>query len=165
MARVLAYTSPAPGQLFPVVDTLLELQRRGHEVHLRTRAGEVDSLGALGLRTSAVDPRIEANELDDWTARTQAEAFRRIVSWYETNQPFEVADMKRAIDEVGPDGLIVDIQSEGAGYVAEASGLPWATYCPYPPPFRSADAPPHGMGLRPARGALGRARDQALHAI
>ena len=30
MARILAYTSPAPGQLFPAVDTLLELRRRGH---------------------------------------------------------------------------------------------------------------------------------------
>lgn len=44
-------------------------------------------------------------------------------------------------------------------YVAEASGLPWAMYCPYPPPFRSVDAPPHGLGLRPARAPLGRLRD------
>jgi UDP:flavonoid glycosyltransferase YjiC (YdhE family) len=40
------------------------------------------------------------------------------------------------------------------------SGLPWATYCPYPPAFPSRDAPPHGLGLRPARGPLGRARDR-----
>ncbi len=26
-------------------------------------------------------------------------------------------------------------------FVAEASGLPWAVYCPYPPPFRSDDVP------------------------
>ena len=44
-------------------------------------------------------------------------------------------------------------------FVAEASELPWAVYCPYPPPFRSDDVPPHGLGLRPARGPLGKARD------
>ena len=85
--------------------------------------------------------------------------------WYEENQPIEIADMRSAIDEVRPDALIVDIQSEGAGYVAEASGLPWATYCPYPPALRSADAPPHGLGFAPARGVLGRARDRIWHRL
>src|SRR5205807_9210892 len=50
----------------------------------------------------------------------------------------------------------------GPGYVAAASGLPWAMYCPYPPAFTSRDAPPHGGGLRPAWGPLGRARDRFL---
>ncbi len=165
MARILAYTSPAPGQLFPVVDTLLELLRRGHEVHVTTRAADVERLGSLGLHSAAVDPRIEANELEDWKARTQVGALREIMRWYEASNPFEIADMQRAIETVCPDALIVDLQSEGAGYVAEASGLPWATYCPYPPAFRSVDAPPHGMGWRPARGPLGRARDRIWHKL
>jgi MGT family glycosyltransferase len=165
MARVLAYTSPAPGQLFPVVDTLLELRRRGHDVHMVTRAADVERIGDLGLVTAPVDPRIEASELDDWKARTQVDALRRIMRWYEANHPLEIADMRRAIDDVRPDVLVVDVQSEGAGYVVEASGLPWATYCPYPPAFRSVDAPPHGMGWRPARGPLGRARDRAWHKL
>jgi MGT family glycosyltransferase len=165
MARLLAYTSPAPGQLYPVVDTLLELLRRGHEVHLVTSPSEVGRLGALGLRTSAVDPNIDANDLDDWKARTQLDALRRIMRWYEANHPFEIADMRRAIENVRPDALIVDVQSEGAGYVAEASGLPWAMYCPYPPAFRSVDAPPHGMGWQPASGPLGRARDRIWHKL
>jgi MGT family glycosyltransferase len=41
MARYLAYTSPARGHLYPLVDTLLELDRRGQEVHVRTLASEV----------------------------------------------------------------------------------------------------------------------------
>jgi MGT family glycosyltransferase len=53
----------------------------------------------------------------------------------------------------------------GGMYVAEASGLPWALYCPYPPAFRSADVPPHGLGLRPARGPLGRVRDRAYRSL
>jgi len=35
MARILAYTSPAAGHLFPLVPGLLALQERGHDVHLR----------------------------------------------------------------------------------------------------------------------------------
>jgi MGT family glycosyltransferase len=165
MARILAYTSPAPGQLFPVVDTLLELRRRGHDVHLRTRAEDVEPLRGLGLATDAVDPRIDVDALDDWRARSQVDALRRIMRWYDANRSFEIDDMRAALDAVRPDALIVDIQSEGAGYVAEASGLPWATYCPYPPALRSADAPPHGMGWAPARGALGRARDRIWHRL
>lgn len=34
MARYLTYTSPARGHLYPIVPTLLELHRRGHDVHV-----------------------------------------------------------------------------------------------------------------------------------
>src|SRR5204862_4246255 len=53
----------------------------------------------------------------------------------------------------------------GAMYVAEGSPLPYALYCPYPPAFRSDDVPPHGLGLRPARGWAGKARDRLLRGI
>ena len=33
MARLLAYLSASSGNTFPAIDMLLELQRRGHEVH------------------------------------------------------------------------------------------------------------------------------------
>lgn len=162
MARLLAYTSSSPGHVFPPVGMLLELQRRGHEVHVRTPAADVERLSALGFDVAAVDPRIEEIEFDDWRARTQVNAMRRIVSLYEQFAELEIPDVRKAIDEVRPDALIMDVQCEGGGYVAAASGLPWAQYCPYPPPLPSKDAPPHGMGLRPARGPLGRARDRGL---
>jgi MGT family glycosyltransferase len=160
MARVLAYTAAAPGQLFPIVDTLLELRRRGHEVHLRTQQQHVGRLSALGLRTAAVDPRIEEVELDDWRARSQVDAMGRVLRYFERCGEYEIPDMRRGIEDVEPDLLVADNDCEGAGYVAEASGLPWAQYCAFPPAFRSKDAPPHGLGLRPARGPLGHARDR-----
>ena len=49
MARYLVYTSPARGHLYPIVPTLEELRRRGHEVVLRTLASEVELLRDLGL--------------------------------------------------------------------------------------------------------------------
>jgi MGT family glycosyltransferase len=77
----------------------------------------------------------------------------------------ELPDLRRAIAEIGPDALVVDNGCEGAISVAEASGLPWAMYCPYPPPLRSADAPPHGLGLDAARGPLGRLRDRLWRSV
>jgi MGT family glycosyltransferase len=144
---------------------LVELRRRGHEVHVRTQAADVERLGALGLDVAAVDPAIEEIEFDDWRARTQVNAMRRILSLYEQYAQLEIPDVRRAIETVRPDALIMDIQCEGGGYVAAASALPWAQYCPYPPPFPSRDAPPHGLGLRPARGSLGRLRDRISSGI
>jgi len=162
MARLLAYLSASSGNTFPAIDMLLELHRRGHEVHLRCRASDVDGYAGLGLCAVAIDPRIERVEFDDWRGRSQVDSFMRMVRAYRACATLEIPDLQQAAAEVEPEALIVDINCFGAMFVAEASGLPWAVYCPYPPPFRSDDVPPHGLGLRPARGPLGRARDLAL---
>ena len=160
MARLLAYHSSSSGNTYPAFDMLHELRRRGHEMHARTRRSDVEQMQALGLRAAPIDPLIEQIEFDDWRGRLQVESFLRMVRAYARCARFEVPDLQRTIAEVSPDALIVDINCIGGMYVAEASGLPWAVYCPYPPPFRSADVPPHGLGFRPARGPLGRARDR-----
>jgi len=160
MARLLAYNSPTPGHVFPSAGMLLELRRRGHEVHLRTLASEVERLTEFGLHAARVDPEIEAIELEDWRARTQFAAQWRVLDFYRRRAELEIPDLQRAIVQVRPDALVIDVQTEGAAYAAEASGLPWASYCPYPPALRSAEAPPFGLGLAPARGPLARLRDR-----
>ena len=165
MARLFAYTAPVSGHVFPSTTLLLELHRRGHEVHVRTRASDVGMLNELGLLATPIDPRIEALELDDWKASNPIAALQRLQHWYEANAKVEVGDLRGAIEEVDPDVLIVDANFQGGAAVAEASGLPWCQYSPFPPVFKSKDAPPYGPGLTPVRGALGRARDGALYAL
>jgi MGT family glycosyltransferase len=162
MARLLAYLSASSGNTFPAIDMLLELRRRGHEVHVRCRASDVDGYGALGLRAAAIDPLVEQIEFDDWRGRSQVDSFMRMVRCYRECAKREIPDLRQASSEVNPDALIVDVNCFGGMFVAEASGLPWAVYCPYPPAFRSDDVPPHGLGLRPARGPLGKARDRIV---
>ena len=58
MARVLAYTSPARGHLYPLTSILLELQRRGHHVSVRTLAAEVARMRALGFAAEAISGRV-----------------------------------------------------------------------------------------------------------
>ena len=59
MARVLAYTTPARGHLFPVTPILDELRGRGHEVALRTLASQVELMRARGFDAAPIDPAIE----------------------------------------------------------------------------------------------------------
>jgi MGT family glycosyltransferase len=162
MARLLAYHSASAGNMFPAVDMLVELRRRGHDVHVRAGAEYVEVLRGTGLSAEAIDPAIERIEVEDWRGRTQLAAFLRLIRGYYEWGKLEIPDLQQAIAQVGPDAVIVDSNCMGGMYVAEASGLPYALYCPYPPAFRSNDVPPHGLGLRPARGRLGKARDRIL---
>jgi MGT family glycosyltransferase len=165
MARLLAYTSPAQGHVYPPVPMLLELQARGHQLQLRTQASEVERVRAAGLDASPADPRIEQLEIDDWKARTQTGGTYRLLRTFGERAKLEVQELRDAIAQLQPDALIIDINCMGAAYVAESSGLPWAHYCPYPPPMRSVDAPAWGLAARPPKGPLGRARDRSMWAI
>jgi len=130
MARYLVYTSPARGHLYPIVDTLLELQNRGHEVHVRTLASEVPMLRELGLHAEGVDPAIEDVTLDSWKANSPQEGLAQALKTYERRSTQEVPDIEAAIADVRPDSLVIDVTTAGAAAVAEASGLPWAQTFP-----------------------------------
>jgi MGT family glycosyltransferase len=165
MARVLAYTSPARGHLYPVTPILDELRERGRQIALRTLASEVELTRSRGFDAAPVDPAIERIEHDDYRARTPLGAQKRAMRVFCRRAEHEAPDLRRAIAETQPDALLVDIASWGAMAFAEAWGGPWAAWCPYPLPLPSRDAPPFGPGLRPARGRLGRLRDAALRPI
>jgi MGT family glycosyltransferase len=165
LSRVLAYTSPARGHLFPLTPIVDELRARGHHLALRTLASQVDLMRGRGFDAGPIDPAVEAIEHDDWRESKPQAALRRAVRVFCARAEHDAPDLRRAIDEERPDALLVDIQSWGALAVAEAWGGPWAAFCPYPLPLPSRDAPPFGPGLPPARGPLGRLRDRALRPL
>lgn len=162
MARILVYTSPASGHLFPLVPGLLELQRRGHQVHVRTVASALPHLATAGIDASAVDPRVTAVEVTDYRARTGKERLVSGLSDVMRRAPFDGADLDAAIATHHPDLLIVDANAYGAQTRAEASGLPWALAMPSLLPLREPGIPPYSLALRPARRPLGRLRDAVL---
>ena len=163
--RYLVYTSPARGHLYPVVPTLEELRRHGHEVVVRTLASEVGLLRELGFEAEAIDPAIERREIDDWRARTPIGALQAGLRGFFDRARHDGPDLRWAIEEGRPDVLLIDINTWGAMAAAETSGMPWATWCPYFLPVPSRDAPPFGLGLPPARGVLGRLRDRLLSLV
>jgi MGT family glycosyltransferase len=165
MARYLVYTSPARSHLYPVVPTLEELRRRGHEGVVRTLSSEVGLLRELGFEAESIDPAIERKEHADWQARTPIGALQVAIHTVLERARYDGPDLRRAIEEERPDVLLIDINTWGAMAAAETARLPWATWCPYFLPTPSRDAPPFGLGLPPARGALGRLRDRLLSPV
>lgn len=159
MAVVLAYTSPALGHLLPLVPILIELRERGHDVHLRTLAGQVERMNDLGFRTDAIDPGIEAVVHDDYAAKGAKAGLAAAARVFADRGALDAPDMREAMDQVQPDAVIVDVNSWGAGFTLEAADTPWATFSPYIPALTSPGTPPFGPGLRPMVGPLGRWRD------
>jgi MGT family glycosyltransferase len=130
MSRYLAYTSPARGHLYPIVPTLLELRDRGHEVHVRTLASELPALEAVGLDAAPIAPAIEQTPLTDFEAADPAGGLAKAFETFTERARHEVPDLRRAIAEVGPDALLIDITTVGAAALAEAESLPWAEWIP-----------------------------------
>lgn len=162
MARILAYTSPARGHLYPLVPVLDELQVRGHEIALRTLASQVQMARDRGFLAEALDDTIERQAHDDYGARTPLGAQKRAMRTFGWRAELDAEDLRRAIAREEPDMLLVDINAWGALAVAEKWGGPWASWCPYPLPLASRDAPAFGPGFRPSRGPLGQMRDAAI---
>ncbi|HEX3002918.1 MAG TPA: nucleotide disphospho-sugar-binding domain-containing protein [Angustibacter sp.] len=162
MATVLAYTSPAIGHLFPLTPLLLELQARGHTVHLRTLAAHVEQMRALGLRVEAIAAPVEAVPLEDFRERGARRALAATARTFARRGHDDGPDLQRALGAVRPDAVIVDVNSWGAAAAAEAWGGPWATFSPYTPALRSPGTPPFGPGLPPLAGPVGRVRDAVV---
>jgi MGT family glycosyltransferase len=157
--RILAYTTPARGHLYPVVPILKELAERGHQSVVCTLSHELSHLGETGIDGQALDPVVERNQLKDWRESSPRRAILSTRSTFAERASAEAPDFVRAIAGHNPDVLVVDINAWGAATVAESSGRPWVMYAPYLLPLPSRDAPPFGPGLAPMKGPLGQVRD------
>lgn len=162
IAKLLCYTSPGRGHLFPTVLVLLEMVRRGHDVSLMTLSAEVARMTATGLRTRPIDAAIEAVTLDDWRVSSPTAALDRAVRAFVRRAEYEIPDLQHAIETEQPGLVLVDFNCWGAAAVAEGSGLPWALFMPYFLPWRLPGLPPFGPGLAPRRDLLGRVRDAVM---
>jgi MGT family glycosyltransferase len=165
MARVLAYTSPARGHLYPLVPILDELAGHGHEIAIRTLASQMALMRDRGFAAAPISTRVEGLVHDDYRARTPQGSLKRGVAKFAARAEYEVSDLRGAISAEHPDVILVDAMSWGASAAAAAWDGPWAQWFPYPLPVPSRDVPPFGPGLRPASGSLGRLRDRALRPL
>ncbi|WP_030170166.1 MULTISPECIES: glycosyltransferase [Actinomycetes] len=162
MARILAYTPPALGHVFPLVPGLQELQRRGHDIHVRTAPDAVAHLRAAGLSADAVDERILEVEVTDFRAANDAERLRSGQRDLVDRGRFDGPDLDRTIERLRPDVLLVDCMAYGAQVRAQVSGLPWAMTLPSLLPLRERGIPPYGLGLAPRTGVTGAVRDALI---
>jgi MGT family glycosyltransferase len=163
MARILAYTTPATGHVFPLVPGLLALRERGHEVKLIASAEHVEALRAAGVDADAVDPRT-TKVITDYEVQGRDRLHRGLADLLGRGEE-QRADLERHIASYRPDVLLIDTIAYGAAIGAERSGLPWASIMPSLIPFPGKGIPPYGLGLKPMRGPLGRLRDKLLYRV
>jgi MGT family glycosyltransferase len=162
MSRFLVYVSPAVGHVLPLVPGLLELQRRGHDVHVKTMPSLVDTLRDAGLEASPVAPAVVEVPVTDYLADDDTERLRAGQVDLLDRGKHDGPDLLRAIEELTPDVILVDVNAYGARVQAEASGLPWALLMPSVVPVTGAGIPPYGLGLRPMGGPVGWVRDRVM---
>lgn len=163
--KILAYTSPARGHLNPMMGPLLELRRRGAEVHLRTLSPAIESVRAAGLEAEPIAAAIEALEHDDHLATNQMSSGARSYATLKARAPHEVPDFEAALEAVGPDLALVDCTTYGAKAVAERTGIPWAESQPFLLQESARGVPPAGLGMRPLRAPLGPLRDAPFNLV
>ena len=160
--RVLAYSSPSRGDVFPIVPVLQEMVRRGHQVSVRTLEALVPVLQGMGFDAHPVAPEIVSVVPQDYRASNARAAIKSSLATFAERAPLEIADLRAAIDRDRPDLLLLDFNSWGAAVLAEQWGGPWARWCCYPLPLPSPEVPPFGPGFAPAHNRLGRVRDRLL---
>jgi UDP:flavonoid glycosyltransferase YjiC (YdhE family) len=162
MARILVYTPPALGHVFPLIPGLLELRNRGHDIHIRTAPAAIEHLDAVGLNAAPIDPRILDVEITDFRATTDAERLKAGQRDLVNRGRFDGPDLDNAIAEFQPELLLVDCMAYGAQVRAQVSGLPWALTLPSLLPLREKGIPPYGLGMAPKTGPVGAVRDAVL---
>lgn len=149
------------------------LARRGHDVHVLADAAAEHEVVAAGCRFSGYRRAPQHNMRDrsadlirDWESSSPLEQLRRVGEALMFGPAEAYArDVLDAAARIGPDALAIDCLPFGAIVGAEKSGIPAALmfHMPYSAPV--AGATPFGLGLRPARSWLGRARDRVLVAL
>src|ERR1700754_3146665 len=103
MATILAYTSPAFGNLYPILALLVELQARGHRIVVKTLADGVATATDLGFESSAIDRRIESTVMTDWMEPNGRAALKAAFDVFGQRAVIEVGDLCDAISAVQPD--------------------------------------------------------------
>jgi MGT family glycosyltransferase len=158
------------GNTPPQLAIARELIARGHEVRVLGHRVQRERVEAAGAEFAAFrhapdsdSSRPETDLLRDWEARTPIGAFARVRDRLMYGPAGEFArDVVAALEERPADVVAWDYILLGAGLGAERAGVPSAAVVHTVYPLPAPGSPPFGLGLLPARGPLGRARDAAL---
>jgi MGT family glycosyltransferase len=168
--RVLQAIWDGGGNTAPQLAIARELVGRGHEVRVLAHACQrpkVEHSGATfaGYRHApdgdASDPATDL--LRDWEAKTPLGAFARTRDrlMYGPAALF-ARDVIETLEQSPADVVAWDYLLVGAGVGAEHARAPSAAVIHTVYPLPREGVPPFGIGLQPARGVLGRARDAGL---
>lgn len=157
----------------PELAVASRLVSRGHEVLVLGDPSLAEDARSVGAR---FEPWREAPHrktrtpeseiIRDWAAVTPLGAFARARDRHAFRPAHLFAREVRACFEAHPaDVVVCDAMLFGGLVGADATAAPVAALLPMTSFLPSPGRPPSGMGLLPARGLAGRARDHALYAL
>jgi UDP:flavonoid glycosyltransferase YjiC (YdhE family) len=146
------------------------LAARGHDVHVLADPSVRPDVLEAGCRFQSfvkAPARLtrdrDADPVRDWEASSPIAQARRVGDRVMFGPAAAYArDVLDAAERVHPDAIAVDCLPFGAIVGAEKSGVPSAVLVHFPMHGPVRGATPFGLGLRPARGPLGRFRDRVL---
>lgn len=150
--RIAVIAGGDPGHVFPAAALTLALVKRGHQAVFSTPeswlpALERDKIPAIAMARPAPNP--------------EPDMFHRLRQTSRELAP-QIAE---SLTSFAPDLVVADVMSPYGGLAAGLLGVDWVQLVPHPLQDPSPHLPPSSSGLKPARGPLGRQRDERLYRI
>lgn len=170
MSRFLFVVVDGGGNVPAQIAVARRLAARGHEVHVLGDVGVEPSALAAGCRFRPFREAPRNNNRDrhsdpvrDWEPSSPIAQARRVGKHIMFGPAGAYArDVLAAVEQVRPDAIGVDCLPFGAIVGAEKSGVPAAVMSHFPLHGPVRGVTPFGLGLQPAKGAIGRWRDRAV---
>lgn len=171
--RYLAALVDGGGTVPPELGAVRSLVSRGHQVTVLaddSMESEVLATGAEFRRWEQApnrpDRRPEHDPIRDWEIKNPLQLFGRLLDRQLIGPaPAYAAEVGAAIGDRRPDVVLTSQFALGAMVAAEAAGVPFVVLMPNVYLLPAKGMPPFGVGLRPARGPLGRLRDRAVGGV
>jgi MGT family glycosyltransferase len=146
---------------------------RGHEVRVladRVLAPDIEPTGAEHVPWDRAPQRADLDPksviMKDWDTSTPFQAFARVRDDAMVGPAgLFAADVRAELRRRPADAVVGNFFVFGAQIAAEAEGVPFAFLVSNLLSFRGSGTPPLGPGFKPARGPLGRARDNAVNRV
>jgi MGT family glycosyltransferase len=173
MHRYLFALVDGGGNVPPELNAARRLLGRGHTVTVLAEdsvAFDVRSSGAVLRRWERAPNRPDRKPANDpsrdWECKYPWQLVDRLMQTLMIG-PAEryVDDVRDAIEETSPDLVVCSMFCIGGMVAAEAAGVPFDVMFPMIYPLPATGIPPFGLGLWPARSAVGRWRDRTLNAF
>lgn len=161
------------GTVPPELGAVRRLVERGHHVTVLAEDSMADDVIATGAdlvrwETAPNRPsrRPQDDPWSDWECKTPGKLIGRLLErQFVGPADAYAADVRAAIARHRPDLVVCTMFAFGAMIGAEAEGVPFDVMIANCYLLPAPGMPPFGLGLRPARGPAGRARDRVLYAV
>ncbi len=169
MSRFLVATVPVPAHSRNPLPMVARLVARGHEVVWFAGRRFHDGIAAVGATPV---PYRATRDYDGERLLSEFPELGRLggpraIGWayaelFVGEAPHRVADLEPVLDASPVDAVLCDALSYGVGLLAEARGIPWATFGDGPLARAHGTTPAFGPGLLPMRGPVSRLRNHAV---